>query len=58
MNLRQQIQDLGNQITSDVHQGEVFYEEAYLKDFQANLDKMKVLAEHLYDENRKEIDEE
>lgn len=51
MVLRREVIDLGNQVSSDIAHGEVFYEPAHLLDFIKTLEKLKDKAIKLYQHN-------
>jgi len=57
LKLRQQIIDLGYEISGDIDHAECFYDLDMLNDFCSNLEKMKELALDYYKSNRKELDE-
>jgi hypothetical protein len=58
LKLRQQIIDLGYEITGDIDHAECFYDKEMLDEFCSNLDKMKNLAREYFISNRKEIEDD
>jgi hypothetical protein len=58
LKLRQQIIDLGYEISGDIDHAECFYEKDMLEEFCSNLDKMKNLAREYFVSNKAEMEEE
>lgn len=56
LKLKREIENLGNEIVSDIDHGECFYDKGMLDDFIKTLDKLKELSVAYYNSNRDEED--
>ena len=54
MSLREQIQELWEDIEGEVHHGECFYDKGMLGGFLGKLDKMKDISVAYYNENQED----
>jgi hypothetical protein len=57
LEFRQQIIELGYEISGDIDHAECFYDEEMLKDFISNLDKLKSIAREYFISNKSEMEE-
>jgi hypothetical protein len=58
LKLRQQVTNLGNEISGEIEHAECFYDKEMLENFCSSLDMMKNLAREYFISNRKEMEDE
>lgn len=58
MNLRAQVKGLADDVYTEVHHGEAFYDKREQEALQLKLDKLKKVSAAYYEENQKELAED